>query len=114
MPLLKPLSCHAIAEASEGETPYCAATDWMSPAPTRVGVGCGPAAGTTRWLGSGSEARAGVGAPAGRFSTRPISRGWGGARAFGAPHPTRDTPAVGGGAPRRRPGGAAEGAGPAG
>jgi soluble lytic murein transglycosylase-like protein len=30
---LKPLSCHAIAAASDGETPYCDATDWMSPAP---------------------------------------------------------------------------------
>ena len=31
--LLNPLSCHAIAAASEGETPYCAATACTSAAP---------------------------------------------------------------------------------
>ena len=51
--LLKPLSCQAIAAASEGETPFAEATDWMSPAPSRVAVAAGAAAGTTRWDGSG-------------------------------------------------------------
>ena len=45
--LLKPLSCHAIAAASEGETPYWDATDWTSAAPRRVAVGAGAATGTT-------------------------------------------------------------------
>ena len=75
MPLLKPLSCHAIAAAREGDTPYCDATDWMSPAPRRVAVGSGPCAGTTRCDGSGSEARTGVGAPDGSLSTVPVRSG---------------------------------------
>src|SRR4051794_41951491 len=91
IPLLKPLSCHAIAEASEGETPYCAATDWMSPAPTRVGVGCGPAAGTTRWLGSGSGARAGARVPHRSFRTGPSSSGRGGAGPVGGAPEASDT-----------------------
>ena len=39
--LLKPLSCHAIAAASEGETPYCAAIDCTSAAPTPTTVDAG-------------------------------------------------------------------------
>jgi hypothetical protein len=70
--LLKPLSCHAIAAASEGETPYCDATDWMSPAPTTPAVGAGSAAGTTG-SGAGSPARAGVGAPPGSLITVPAT-----------------------------------------
>ncbi|HWT24182.1 MAG TPA: transglycosylase SLT domain-containing protein, partial [Solirubrobacteraceae bacterium] len=57
---MKPLSCHAIAAASEGETPCSAATDWTSPAERRAGVGSGSAAGTTCVAGAGSDARAGV------------------------------------------------------
>src|SRR5215218_6599874 len=75
--LLKPLSCQAIAAASEGETPYCAATDCTSPAPTRAGVGSGSAAGTTG-AGAGSAARAGADAPPGSLITVPaISRPFG-------------------------------------
>src|ERR671916_232348 len=56
--LLNPLSCQAIAVASEGETPYWEAIDWTSPAPTRVLVGTGSAAGTTG-AGPGCAARGG-------------------------------------------------------
>src|SRR3954451_22072334 len=71
--LLKPLSCHAIALASEGETPCAAATDWTSVAPTRVAVGPGAPTGTTLAAGAGSEARAGAGAPVGSLITVPAS-----------------------------------------
>src|SRR3954454_22516707 len=64
MLLLKPLSCQATAAASEGETPYCAATDWTSAALSREGVATGAAAGTTWVAGAGSAARGGVGEPA--------------------------------------------------
>ena len=94
MPLLKPLSCHAMAAASEGETPCCEATDWMSPAPRRVDVGSGPAAGTTRWVGSGSEARAGAGAPEGSLSTVPVSSGADGSRPLAAAICDIATPAL--------------------
>src|ERR671932_1577611 len=47
IPLLNPLSCHAIAAASDGDTPSDAATFWMSEAPRRVGLGSGAACGTT-------------------------------------------------------------------
>ena len=76
--LLKPLSCQAIAVASEGETPWAAATDWTSAAPTRVAVGSGAACGTTVAAGAGCEARAGAGAPVGSLITVPaISRPFG-------------------------------------
>ena len=94
MPLLNPLSCHAIAAASDGETPCWDATDWMSPAPRRVGVGAGPAAGTTRWLGSGSEARAGAGAPEGSLSTVPVSSGAEASRPLAAAICSIATPAL--------------------
>src|SRR3954452_22543508 len=73
IPLLKPLSCQAIAEASEGETPLAAATDWTVEAPTRVAVGSGAAAGTTVAAGAGWAARTGVGAPVGSLMTVPAS-----------------------------------------
>src|SRR3954449_5890274 len=73
MPLLKPLSCQAIAVASEGETPWAAATDCTSEAPTRVLVGSGAAAGMTLAAGAGCEARAGAGAPVGSLITVPAS-----------------------------------------
>src|SRR4051812_11331312 len=60
--LLKPLSCQAIAAAREGETPCRLATDWTWPAPRRVAVGSGAAAGMIFWAGAGSAARAGAGA----------------------------------------------------
>src|SRR5918998_762331 len=90
--LLKPLSCHAIAAASEGETPCCAATDWMSAAPTCVGVGTGSAAGTTG-AGAGSEARAGVGAPPGSLITVPATSTPSGSSPFIAAMSATGTPA---------------------
>ena len=44
--LLKPLSCHAIAAASEAGAPCSAASALICPAPSRVGVGTGLAGGT--------------------------------------------------------------------
>src|SRR5687767_2931535 len=82
IPLLKPLSCHAIAVASDGETPCCAATDWTSPAPRRVAVGTGAAFGTTVAAGAGWEARAGAGAPVGSLITVPAKRTPLGSRPF--------------------------------
>src|SRR6476661_6310658 len=73
--LLNPLSCHAIAAASEGETPYCEAIDPTSVADSRVGVGSGAAFGTTVVPGSGWDAPAGVGAPVGSLITVPASSG---------------------------------------
>src|SRR5215207_7136447 len=90
--LLKPLSCHAIAAASEGETPCTEATDWMSDAPRRVGVGAGAAAGTTRCAGAGSEARGGAGEPDGSFSTVPVSSGAEGSRPLAAAIWSSETP----------------------
>ena len=69
--LLKPLSCHAIAAASEGETPCRDATLCTSEAATRVGLGWGAACGTTVVAGVGCAARAGAGAPLGSLITVP-------------------------------------------
>src|SRR3954447_26312693 len=82
MALLNPLSCQAMAAAREGETPWAEATDWMSVADRRSGVGSGAACGTTTVDGAGSEARTGVGAPAGSLRTVPASRGLAGSRPF--------------------------------
>src|SRR5919108_1216525 len=71
--LLKPDSCHAIADASDGETPCWLATVWTSPAPRRCGVGAGAAFGTTVAAGAGCEARAGAGAPVGSLITVPAT-----------------------------------------
>src|SRR5687767_6604839 len=79
IPLLKPLSCQAIAAASEGETPCSDATDWTSAAPSTVEVGAGLACGTTVCAGSGVAAPGGGGAPLGSFRTVPT-----GSRAFGS------------------------------
>ena len=72
--LLKPLSCQAMAAASEGETPCAAATFWMSTALTCCAVGAGAASGTTVVAGAGSAAWTGAGAPLGSFRTVPVSR----------------------------------------
>src|SRR3712207_5756689 len=74
MALLKPLSCHAIAAASDGETPCCAAIDCTSAALTRPGAGAGPACGTTVSDGAGVDSAAGgVGDPVGSLMTVPAS-----------------------------------------
>ena len=90
--LLKPLSCHAIAAARDGETPYCDATAWMSPAPTFAAVGTGSAAGTTG-AGAGSAARAGAGAPLGSLITVPATRIPSGSSPFMAAMSDTETPA---------------------
>ena len=46
-PFWNPLSCHATAAASDGDTPWPDATVPMSSAVTWTGVGFGAAAGTT-------------------------------------------------------------------
>src|SRR5688572_21984305 len=121
MALLKPLSCHAIAAASEGETPCCEATDWMSPAPTCVAVGTGSAAGTTG-AGAGSAARSGVGAPPGSLITVPATSTPLGSSPFIAAIAAGETPAPAASPESVSPGrtvyapctaGAAEGAGAA-
>src|SRR4051794_23029253 len=89
--LLKPLSCQAIAAASEGETPLAEATDWTSVAPSRVGVGSGAAVGTTVAAGAGWDARAGAGAPVGSLITVPESSSPFGSRPFMAAMALRDT-----------------------
>src|SRR3954454_11349685 len=65
--LLKPLSCQAIAEASEAGTPLRLATIAMSEALTRPGVGAGAPAGTT----AGAADVVGTDAPVGSFSGEP-------------------------------------------
>src|SRR3712207_5081159 len=80
--LLKPLSCQAIAEASDGETPCAEATLAMSPALTRSGVACGAAAGTTVVAGAGASAAGGVGEPVGSLMTVPASRYFEGSSPF--------------------------------
>ena len=80
--LLKPLSCHAIAAASEGETPCAEATFWTSVAETCWAVGSGAASGTTWVAGSGVLDCTGAGAPPGSLSTVPLSRRPFGSRPF--------------------------------
>src|SRR4051794_41892770 len=103
MPLLKPLSCQAIAAASDGETPYCEATACTSPALRRAGVGSGAAAGTTCVAGAGSEERVGAGAPAGGFGNPPAGRTPGGVGAVKAAQAAPGTPAPGGAAGHAAP-----------
>ena len=90
--LLNPLSCHAIAAASEGETPCAAATFWMSVADTCCAVGAGAASGTTVVAGAGSLACAGAGAPLGSLSTVPVTSTPFGSSPFMAAIAAADTP----------------------
>src|SRR3954451_6396202 len=89
--LLKPLSCQAIAVASEAGTPLAAATDRTSEAPTRVAVGSGAAGGTTVAAGAGCAARGGVGAPVGSLIPVPASTQPLGSSPFLAAIPFADT-----------------------
>src|SRR4051812_24593020 len=91
MALLNPLSCQAIAAASEGETPLADATCWICDSDRRVGVGSGEA-GATTGAGAVSEARAGVGAPAGSLMTVPASSRPSGERPFIAAMSLAETP----------------------
>src|SRR3954453_18333928 len=76
--LLKPLSCHAIAEASEAGTPLRLGTLAMSDALTRPGVGAG-GAGTTA---VGAALVVGTGAPVGSFRALPAMSWAFGSRPF--------------------------------
>src|SRR5689334_6771551 len=91
MLLLNPLSCQAMAAASEGETPLAAATDCTVDAPTRAGVGSGAACGTTVAAGAGSVERAGAGAPVGSLITVPASSTPFGSSPFSAAMALTDT-----------------------
>src|SRR5215217_7759663 len=102
--LLNPLSCQAIAAASEGETPCSAATDWTSEAPTVVAVGSGAASGTTVCAGSGVAAWGGAGAPLGSLSTVPTSSGAAGSMPFMAAIASTETPEEDARAPSVSPG----------
>ena len=92
MPLLKPLSCQAMAAASEGETPCAAAMLWMSAAVNRCCVGSGAAFGTTVCVGAGVLAAAGAGAPLGSLITVPVSSTPAGSSPFIAAIALTDTP----------------------
>src|SRR5215210_4452624 len=102
--LLKPLSCHAIAAAREGETPCSAATDCTSAAPTVAAVGSGAACGTTVCAGSGVDAWGGDGAPLGSLSTVPTSSGAAGSSPFMAAIASTETPEEEARAPSVSPG----------
>ena len=73
--LLNPLSCQAIAVASDPGTPWLAAIEAISPALSRPGTGfgeaCGASAAETGPLLAGALAR--TGEPVGSFSGWPIS-----------------------------------------
>src|SRR4051812_36537467 len=71
--LLKPLSCQAIAVASELGAPCCAAIEPMSDALRRPRAGAGAAAGTIVRCGAGVVAV--TGEPVGSLMTVPASSG---------------------------------------
>src|SRR4051794_41982382 len=101
MALLKPLSCQAIAAASEPGTPFSSAMAWISEEVRRPGVGSGSAAGTTFSAGAGSGGPGGGGEAGGKLTTGPAGRKPAGARPF--------ISAVVGGAAPPHPGGAGGG-----
>src|SRR5439155_23577257 len=76
--LLKPLSCQAMADASDAGTPLRLATIAMSAGDTRPGVGAGGADDTT----VGRAAGVGSGAPVGSFSAVPATSTPFGSRPF--------------------------------
>src|SRR5207302_1078328 len=75
-PLLKPLSCQAIAFASEAETPSCEATWPICDAVRWPGVAFGVATGTIRRAGAGPGALAAAAdaVSLGSLRTVPLSR----------------------------------------
>src|SRR4051794_19884430 len=88
--LLKPLSCQAIADASEPGTP-CSAAIWpISAAFVRPAVGSGPACGIVVGAGWGADV---CGAPAGSLSAVPLITCASGAKPFIAATACGDTPA---------------------
>src|SRR4051812_27090835 len=77
MPLLKPLSCQAMAEASDAGTPSWAAMAATCDDVTLAGVGCGDAVvatGTAAPVDVGPSAER-TGEPVGSFRTRPATSG---------------------------------------
>src|SRR3954447_23948915 len=70
MALLKPLSCQAIAAASEPGTPFSSAMAWISEEVRRPGVGSGSAAGTTFSAGGRPGGARGGGGGGGRRRRR--------------------------------------------
>ena len=72
--LSKPLSCQAIAAASEAGAPCSAASCLTRSAVRMPGVATGEAAGTTRTAGAGAEVCTSAGASWGSLSTVPIDR----------------------------------------
>src|SRR3954453_11633531 len=68
MPLLKPLSCHATADASEPDTPCCAAIELISLELVWPGAAYGAACGTRC---GGLDVVPAAGAPVGSFSAVP-------------------------------------------
>ena len=78
--LLKPLSCHAIAVASELGAPCCAAIEPIWPALRRAGVASGGAEGTIVRCGAGALEV--TGEPVGSLMTVPASSGLSGSRPF--------------------------------
>src|SRR5436190_11221829 len=79
--LLKPLSCHATAAASDGETPCCAATLPTCDELSCAGVGLGAACGIVDGEGWVALDAAGC-APVGSFMAVPISSGAAGSSPF--------------------------------
>ena len=100
-PLLKPLSCHATAAASDAARRVLAATPPMSAEVTWPGAGLGAASGTTCGVAGAAGAWEASGAPVGSFSTVPASSG---RRFVEAVHPCklRDGDAAAAGDPGKR------------
>src|SRR3954447_3298844 len=85
MPLLKPLSCQAMAAASDAGTPSCAAMPATCDDVRRAAVGCGEAVaatGTTAPAVVVAPWPARAGEPVGSLSTRPATSGAPAARPF--------------------------------
>src|SRR3954465_8536925 len=78
--LLLPLSCQAIAAASEPGAPCWAAIEPIWPDPWRPGEGAGGAAGGAK--GGGAGVLAATGEPVGSLMTVPARSGFGGPRPF--------------------------------
>src|SRR5947209_6107121 len=104
--LLKPLSCQAIALASEAGTPSRTATWPICDAVTRPGVAFGVAAGTIRLAGAGAGAPAAAAdsVPLGSFSTVPARSIRAGSTPFIHASCRMDTPARAAIPPRVSPG----------
>ncbi len=102
--LLKPLSCQAIAAASDAGAP-CSDAIWrIRSAPRRPAVGVGDACGTMRAAGSGCDAPAGAGAPFGSLRTVPTSSTPAGSKPFIAAIAAKLTPVCAASAPSVSPG----------